>query len=169
MGVSGAGKSTVGLALADALGWRFEEGDDLHPAANVAKMASGVPLTDADRVPWLAAIGAWIDAQGALGEPGVVTCSALRRIYRDQLASGRPQVRFVYLRASRETVAARLAGRHRHFMPQSLLDSQFATLEPPAPEERAILVDADQPVGEQVTLIERLAPHSSHSPANLRR
>ena len=139
MGVSGCGKSTVGTLLADRLGWDFEEGDGLHPAANVAKMAAGHPLDDADRAPWLAKVAGWIDEHLAAGLPGIITCSALKRSYRDVLR--RDRVVFVYLAGTREQIAERLASRRGHFMPPSLLDSQFAALEPPGPDERALRVD----------------------------
>jgi gluconokinase len=155
MGVSGSGKSTVAIPLARRLGWDFQEGDALHPAANIAKMSAGIALDDADRAPWLAAIAAWIDIQAAAGKPGVVTCSALKRAYRDILTTGRPQVRIVYLRGSKSLIAARLAARTGHFMPPSLLDSQFATLEEPTPAEGAIVIDIDQPVAAQVADIVR--------------
>lgn len=141
MGVSGSGKSTVGARLAQRLGWDFAEGDDLHPAANVAKMAAGQPLTDADREPWLAAVAAWIDGELQAGRRGVITCSALKRHYRNQLR--RTDVRFVYLRVARRELERRLAGRPGHFMPPSLLDSQLAALEPPAADEAALTVEAD--------------------------
>jgi gluconokinase len=139
MGVSGSGKSSVAALLAGRLGWRFAEGDDMHPAANIAKMAAGHPLDDADREPWLARVAAWIQERRAAGEPGIVTCSALKRRYRDVLRG--PGVRFVYLAAPPERIAERLVARHGHFMPASLLDSQFAALEPPGPDENAITVD----------------------------
>lgn len=139
MGVSGTGKSTVAGLLASRLGWRMEEGDDLHPEANVEKMEHGIPLTDEDRWPWLDRVGAWIDDQTATGEPGIVTCSALRRAYRDRLR--RPNVVFVYLAGTRESIRERMAARKGHFMPLSLLDSQLATLEVPGPDEQVITVD----------------------------
>ena len=136
MGVSGSGKTTVGALLAGRLGWPYAEADSFHSPANVAKMAAGHPLTDEDRWPWLRAIGAWIDGQLARGEHGVVTCSALRRAYRDLLR--RPGVQLVYLRGSHELIAERMAARHGHFFKPAMLDSQFATLEEPAPDEGVI-------------------------------
>jgi gluconokinase len=149
-GVAGAGKSTVGARLAADLGWAFVDGDDLHSAGNIAKMAAGVPLDDADRAPWLAAIGRRIDLWAAGGTPGVIASSALKRAYRDGLRAGRPQVELVCLGGDRNLLAKRLAGRIGHFMPPGMLDSQLATLEPPAPEERAISVDVALPVERQI-------------------
>jgi gluconokinase len=143
MGVSGSGKTTVGARLAQRLGWDFAEGDDFHPAANVAKMAAGHALTDADRGPWLEAIAAWIDAELQAGRRGVITCSALKRRYRDELR--RAGVRFVYLRVARAELELRLTNRPGHFMPASLLDSQLAALEPPGTDEAALTVEADDP------------------------
>ena len=154
MGVSGSGKSTVADALARHLGWPFAEGDDFHPPANVAKMHSGHPLDDADRKPWLEALAAWIDARLAAGEHGIVTCSALKHTYRDILAKDRPGVVFVYLKGTMETVAGHLANRTGHFMPASLLPSQFETLEEPRADERFVAVDAAQPVETIVAEIE---------------
>jgi gluconokinase len=139
MGVSGSGKTTVGALLAGRLGWRYAEADDFHSAANVAKMAAGHPLTDDDRWPWLRAIRAWIDGQLARGEPGVVTCSALRRVYRDLLRG--PGIQLVYLRGSRELIAQRMAARQAHFFKPGMLDSQLATLEEPAADEGVVTVD----------------------------
>ena len=148
-GVSGCGKSTIGAALAARLGWTFQEGDDFHPPANVAKMRAGIPLDDADRAPWLAAIGGWIDA---LRAPGVVSCSALKRGYRDTLRDGRPQVWFLYLHVSRVELQHRVDTRHHQYMPALLLDSQLATLQAPAPEEpRMLTVDADGSIDATVT------------------
>lgn len=141
MGVSGSGKTTIGAALADQLGWRYQEGDALHPPANVAKMAGGSPLTDADRWPWLRAIAAVIDAWRAGAQSGVVTCSALKRTYRDILIAARPDVRLVYLRGDKALIMARMAARRGHFMPPALLDSQFSTLEEPSADELPITVD----------------------------
>ena len=139
-GVSGSGKSTVGALLAGRLGWRFADGDEFHPAANVAKMSVGVPLTDEDRWPWLQAIAAWMDERIAVGEQAVLTCSALKRSYRDVLLAGRPQARMVFLAPDREVLVRRLAARHGHFFPEELLGSQFADLEPPQPDERVLTV-----------------------------
>lgn len=138
MGVAGSGKTTLGAALAAQFGAPFVDADDLHPAANVAKMARGEALGDADRAPWLERV-----AEALAGGPVVVACSALKRAYRDRLrrAGG---VRFLHLDAPREVLAARLAGRRGHFMPASLLDSQLATLEVPGPDE-AVTLDASLP------------------------
>lgn len=141
MGVSGCGKTTVGKRLAERLGWHFQEGDALHPQANVEKMASGHPLTDEDRWPWLEKVAAWIEARLDTGEHGIITCSALKRAYRDLLDRRGHGIVFVYLAGSERMIAARIAGRHGHFMPQSLLASQFADLEEPGPDEPAIRVD----------------------------
>ncbi len=142
MGVAGSGKSSVMAVLVARLGWPTLEGDALHPPANVAKMAAGVALTDADRAPWLDAIGAWISAREAERTSALVTCSALRRTYRDTLRRGRPSVWFVHLVAPRAVLEARMQGREGHFMPASLLDSQLATLEPLGPNEPGTTVDA---------------------------
>ncbi len=150
MGVSGSGKSTVAKPLAERLGWPFQEGDALHPAANVAKMKAGIALDDADRAPWLAAIADWIAERLRAGSGGVVTCSALRRVYRDRLRQAGDRVIFVYLEGSRAVIAARLAQRHGHFMPAVLLDSQFSTLEAPTADEHAIVDDIEQPLDRQV-------------------
>jgi carbohydrate kinase (thermoresistant glucokinase family) len=145
MGVSGSGKTTIAAQLAGRLGWAFAEGDAFHPAANVAKMSRGEPLTDADRLPWLAAIAAWIDGQRAMRAGGIVSCSALKRRYRELLLGGRPGVRLVYLRGDPALIAARMRLRQGHFMPPSLLASQVATLEEPGPEEKPITVAIDRP------------------------
>lgn len=143
MGVSGSGKTTIARELSGRLGWTFEEGDHLHPKANVAKMHSGIPLDDADREPWLKAVAAWVDTQLARGVPGLITCSALKRSYRQTIIDDRPNVRLVYLRGSYELIASRLAQRHGHFMPASLLQSQFDALEEPAMDENPVTVDVD--------------------------
>lgn len=134
-GISGSGKTTVGALLAERLGWAFADGDGFHPAANVARMRAGLPLTDADREPWLAAIGAWMDQHIAAGRSAVITCSALRRAYRARLLGGRPAARMVFLLISRAEGEVRLAARSGHFFPGALLDSQLETLEPPQPDE----------------------------------
>ncbi|MDE3132665.1 MAG: gluconokinase [Acidobacteriota bacterium] len=152
MGVAGAGKSTIALRLAQHLGWDFEEGDELHPAANVAKMAAGRPLSDADRRPWLEQVARWIDAEIAAGRGGVITCSALKRAYRDILR--RPEVLFVYLSVPRAELERRMAMRAGHFMPAALLDSQLATLEPPDSGEAALTVEAGGDPTHTVALIE---------------
>lgn len=143
MGVSGAGKSTVGSLIADRLGLTFRDADEFHPPANVAKMSAGQPLADADRWPWLDAIGAHLVAHRRAG--CVVTCSALKRAYRDRLRAAAPDLRFVFLQGDMALVAARQAARAGHFMPASLVASQFATLEPPAPEEGVLTLDVTAP------------------------
>ena len=158
MGVSGSGKSTVAGALAERLGWPLAEGDEFHSPENIAKMHSGTPLTDADRLPWLKSISAWIETRLKAGQSGIVTCSALKHTYRDLLTGGRPEVLFVYLKGSPEVMAKHLAGRHGHFMPASLLASQFDTLEEPGPDEAVLTVDDDQPVDAIVAeIVRRLA------------
>jgi gluconokinase len=139
-GVSGSGKTTVGAMLAGCLGWQYAEADDFHPRANVEKMAAGHPLTDADRKPWLEAIGRWIDERRAAHEPGVVTSSGLKRVYRDILREGRPEVRPVFLDGSPELIASRMVRRQGHFFAPGMLDSQFADLEPPTPDEGVFTV-----------------------------
>ena len=139
MGVSGCGKSTIGAMLAHRLHWTYEDGDWFHPQANIDKMHHGEPLTDADRWPWLRAIAGWIDATRRAGDHGVVACSALKRAYRDILIGERDDVRLVYLKGDRDLIARRLAARFDHFMPASMLDSQFAALEEPTPDEHPIV------------------------------
>ena len=141
MGVSGSGKTTVAVLLSAALGCQFQEGDDLHPPENVEKMHAGKPLTDADRLPWLRKIAEEIDCWRARGQSGVVTCSALKRSYRDIIVGDRSDVTLVYLKGSHDLIQRRMAARHEHFMPVALLDSQFATLQEPTPDEHPITVD----------------------------
>jgi len=144
MGVSGSGKTTIAQGLSRKLGWQYQEGDALHPPSNVAKMSSGTPLTDADRLPWLQRIAGKIDEWRAAGLSGVVTCSALKRSYRDIIAGNRPDVVVVYPKGSQTLIAGRMAGRKGHFMPASLLDSQFEILEEPSPDENAMIVGIDR-------------------------
>ena len=146
MGVSGSGKTTIGEMLAARIGWRYEDADSFHPAANVAKMSAGQPLTDDDRWPWLRAIADEIDRASALGERVVIGCSALRRAYRDVLVHGRSDIRIVYLDGTQDLIADRLGQRKGHFMPPGLLTSQFGTLEPPTPDEHAVTVSIDASV-----------------------
>ena len=148
MGVSGCGKSTVAALLAGRLDWPFEEGDDLHPKANRDKMAAGHPLTDADRWPWLEKVACWVEERLDAGQNGLITCSSLKRSYRDVINRRGSGVVFVYLAGSRETIGARLTTRQGHYMPASLLDSQFADLEEPGPDEPEIRVEAGPPARE---------------------
>src|SRR5262245_50661001 len=152
-GVSGSGKTTIATALAQNLAWPYKEGDDLHPASDISKMHSGHPLDDRDRWPWLEKVADWIDGWRQAGTSGVITCSALKRSYRDFLTSGRPEVRIVYLQGEKAVIAARLAERKAHFMPPSLLDSQFAILEEPDPAEDPIRDNVNQRVGDVVAEI----------------
>jgi gluconokinase len=140
MGVSGSGKSTVSESLAARLGWVYEDGDRFHPVSNVAKMSAGHPLTDEDRWPWLEAIGAWISEKEGRGESAVVTCSALRRVYRDLLREGRPHVRFLHVTAESEVIRDRMEHRPGHYMPPSLLPSQLAALEPLGDDEPGVTI-----------------------------
>jgi gluconokinase len=148
MGVSGSGKTTVGAALAQRLRVPFADADDFHPQANIDKMSAGVPLDDLDRLPWLHAIGGWLADHRAGG--AVVSCSALKRGYRDTLREGAPSVFFLHLDGSREVVARRVAGRPGHFMPASLVDSQFSTLEPLGADEAGLVLPLDLGVDELV-------------------
>lgn len=141
MGVSGSGKTVVGTALARALGVEFVEGDDYHPADNVKRMAAGIPLTDDDRALWLRALAARLREAKNAGTGLVMSCSALKRSYRDVLRAQAPEVTFVFLKGRRDLIAERIAGRHGHFMPPSLLESQFAALEAPSPDEHAWVCD----------------------------
>jgi gluconokinase len=148
IGVSGSGKTTFGAALSQRLRVPFADADDFHPPANIAKMSAGIPLDDADRLPWLRAIGAWLAGHARSG--GVVSCSALKRAYRDLLRERAPDVSFVHLHGDPEVVRRRVAGRPGHFMPASLVDSQYQTLEPLEPSERGIVLDLDAPLDELV-------------------
>jgi gluconokinase len=150
MGVTGCGKSTVGAALAARLDVPFADADEFHSPANVAKMSAGVPLDDTDRWPWLRATGEWL-----AGRDGVVSCSALKRAYRDALREQAPDAFFVHLHGDRETVRRRVAGRPGHFMPASLVDSQFAALEPLGADERGVVLDLATPVDDLVTAAAR--------------
>lgn len=143
-GVSGSGKSTVASLLAERLGLPFVDGDDFHTPESVARMSAGHPLDDQARGPWLALIRGWIDRQLATGEGGVVACSALKRRYRRALIGDPTRVRVVYLEGSRDLIGRRIAARHGHFMPAALLDSQFAALEPPGPDEDPITVGIEE-------------------------
>ena len=142
MGVAGSGKTRVGRALADRLGWQFFDADDFHPLDNIARMRSGIPLTDVHREPWLEDLRARLLTVQAESANAVLACSALRSRFRERLRAGIPDLHYVYLRANRDTIAARLTGRSGHFMPAGLLDSQFETLEEP---DDALLLDASEP------------------------
>jgi carbohydrate kinase (thermoresistant glucokinase family) len=167
-GVSGSGKSTVGVLLAGRLGWPFTDADALHPAANIAKMRSGHPLSDADRRPWLAAVGARMDEYAAADESAVLTCSALKHSYREALLAGRPAARMVFLHVTREVLEARLRARHGHFFPAALLDSQLADLESPQPGEHVLVLEAttspDQAVNEIIRRLELSPSQEKMSP-----
>src|SRR5262245_32987194 len=169
MGVSGAGKTTVAQELAARLGWPFQEGDALHPEANVAKMHAGIPLTDEDRWPWLDRVAAWIDRQRANKQPGIITSSALKKAYRRRIIGERPQARLVYLRGGHDLIASHLAGREGHFMPKNLLQSQIDTLEEPGPDEDPLTVDVGRPAGEVAQDIIRLLGDSSVVPPHATR
>jgi gluconokinase len=144
MGVSGSGKTTIGAMLAGRLGWTYAEADDFHPPANVEKMRSGHPLDDDDRWPWLRTIAGWIGEREAAGQGAVVTCSALKRAYRELLRDGHPSVHFVHVAVSLPVLRERLGSRQGHYMPASLLDSQLATLEPLEPDEPGFAAAGDE-------------------------
>jgi gluconokinase len=146
MGVAGSGKTTIGESLAERIGWIYEDGDKFHPKSNVEKMSAGHPLTDADRWPWLQAIADEIDRMCKLGGHVVVACSALKRAYRDVLVHGRDDVRIVYLDGTQDLIAGRLAARKGHFMPPTLLESQFRTLQVPTADENPVTVSIDASV-----------------------
>jgi carbohydrate kinase (thermoresistant glucokinase family) len=163
MGVSGSGKTTVSALLAGALGYQFQDGDDLHPPENVAKMQNGMPLTDADRLPWLNKIAEKIDRWRARGESGVLACSALKRFYRDIIIGDRPGVRLVYLKGSPDLIRRRLVARRGHFMPATLLESQFSALEEPTPDEHPITVEvAGAPTAIVAKIVRRLNYPEEH-------
>lgn len=157
MGVSGSGKSSVAEGLHEGLGWVFQEGDALHPEANIAKMKAGIPLDDADRAPWLATCADWIRARHDAGEGALLTCSALKHSYRETLSQGLPDVWFLYLKVSEEALRHRVEHREHHFMPSSLLPTQLRTLEEPGPDEQAIVVPAQEtPEATIAAVLERL-------------
>jgi gluconokinase len=158
MGVSGSGKSTVGILLAQALGEPFCDADDLHPAENVAKMASGIPLTEADREPWLDAIARWLATARQEHRPGVLACSALKRRYRDRFREAEPDLRLVYLHGSAELITARMRARIHHFFPAALLESQLAALEEPTADEHPLTVPIGGSADSHVTGIVAALP-----------
>jgi gluconokinase len=160
MGVSGSGKTTIAARLATALDCQFEEGDDLHPIENLEKMQGGTPLTDADRLPWLNKIAETINRWRARNESGVLTCSALKRSYRRIVIGDQRDVALIYLRGTRDLIRRRISARHEHFMPVALLDSQFAALEEPTSDERAIVVD----IGGQPNVIVAGIVHELNKP-----
>ncbi|WP_426368027.1 gluconokinase, GntK/IdnK-type [Streptomyces sp. E-08] len=165
VGVAGSGKTTVGRLLAERLGWEYRDADEFHSEAERAKMAAGRPLTDSDRGPWLEAIGTWMDEAIADRRHAVVTCSALKRAYRDALSAGRPEVQLVYLHGSRELLRSRLASRRGHFFPADLLESQLTDLQEPEPDERPLVVEIDQPPEAVVTAVLSLMGRESASGA----
>jgi gluconokinase len=169
MGVSGSGKTTIGTQLALALRWDFEDADWFHPTRNIDKMHAGIPLTDEDRAPWLIAIADFIDQARVAGQHAVVTCSALKRRYRAVIVGNRPDVRLIYLKGDIDLIARRIATRHEHFMPASLLQSQFDALEEPSPAEKAIVVSiAPRPREIVAAILEALkmpAPQADAAPS----
>jgi len=167
-GVSGSGKSTVGALLAGRLGWPFIDGDLLHPSANIAKMRRGEPLTDEDRLPWLRAIGEYLDEQMAAGGSALVACSALKRSYREQLLGGRPAARIAFLQIDEEVAARRLAARHGHFFNSGLIESQFADLQLPRPDETGVVVVlvGDRPEATADEVVRRLGLDGAGSALN---
>ena len=168
MGVSGAGKTTIGKALADHLGAEFLEGDRFHPPANIAKMSRGEALDDIDRAPWLDRLGEELARRGGEGRDVVLACSALKHAYRDRLRRFCPALRFVYLRGDPEMIRARLAARHGHFMPPELLESQFAALQEPGADEAAITVDVRTPAGRLVSDIAAWVAGADRQPISSR-
>lgn len=164
-GVAGSGKSTVGSRLASRLDWDWADGDAFHSAANLAKMAARKPLDDADRLPWLAEIGRWLDKEAADGRPAVVACSALKRRYRDLLRAGRPQVRMVYLVVDLKTLHQRMTDRRGHMFHADMLGSQLAALEPPTPEEGVLMIRSAGTPDQTVDQIIRWERLDSYLPA----
>ncbi|WP_242903857.1 gluconokinase [Actinomadura terrae] len=162
-GVSGSGKTTVGTLLAQRLNWDYAEADTFHSPANIAKMSEGHPLTDEDRLPWLKSIAAWIDDHLKTNRPGVVTCSALKRSYRELLTHGRPEVQIVLLTGDRETLESRLKSRTGHFFNPKLLDTQLETLEPPAPTENILTLPITATPEETATQIINQTTTKPHS------
>ena len=150
MGVSGSGKTSIAESLRDTFGWVFQEGDQLHSRENIAKMTAGIPLTDEDRWPWLDTCAEWIRARIDAGEGGLLTCSALKRVYRERLGEGSPRLSFLYLKASEDVLRARLGQRRGHYMPPSLLASQLNTLEEPTADEPALVVPVENTVAKTV-------------------
>jgi gluconokinase len=164
-GTAGSGKTTVGALIAGRLRWRFADADPFHPEANIAKMREGIPLTDEDRQPWLRAVGDWIDERIAANQQAVVTCSALRRAYRDMLLDGRPEAAMVFLMVSRAVLEQRLLDRPDHFFPRRLLESQLADLEPPEPDERVHpVVSQGDPAETAAKVIATLWPYGEPNP-----
>ncbi|MFC4913158.1 gluconokinase [Actinomadura gamaensis] len=159
MGVAGSGKTTVGRLLAQELGWDFADADQFHSPANIAKMTAGIPLTDADRMPWLRTIRTWIDVHHVAERPGVVTCSGLRRAYRAELTGGRPEVLPVFLDGDRDLIARRMSARIGHFFKPEMLDGQFRILERPAPDEHVLVLPTAWSVEKLVdTVVAALRP-----------
>jgi gluconokinase len=157
MGVSGSGKTTIAVELQRVLHWPYVDGDDLHPPANVEKMRSGQPLNDQDRLPWLQKIAHWIDDRLAAGEPGIITCSNLKRAYRNITAGDRKGVTLVYLRGTEDVIADRISRRQHQYMPTALLRSQFETLEEPGEDEHPVIVTVHGSIVETVTILLRKA------------
>jgi carbohydrate kinase (thermoresistant glucokinase family) len=165
MGVSGSGKSTVALELHRVLGWPFQEGDDLHPLSNVEKMRCGRSFDDADRLPWLRAVAHWIDERLVAHEPGIITCSNLKRAYRQITIGSRQGVRLVFLKGDEHVIRARIVQRQHRYMPPTLLRSQFETLEEPGEDEHPVVVTVRGSIAETVTeLLLRVAPEIRHLP-----
>jgi gluconokinase len=164
-GTAGSGKTTVGALIAGRLRWRFADADPFHPEANIAKMRQGIPLTDEDRQPWLRAVGDWIDERIAANQQAVVTCSALRRAYRDMLLDGRPEAEMAFLVVNREVLEQRLLNRPDHFFPRRLMESQLADLESPEPDERVhTVLSQGDPAETAAKVIAALWPYGEPNP-----